>query len=47
MIGAAVIGFLMALLFRYTGRNLLAPILAHGLIDTVAVTALYMGVTPA
>ena len=40
---SAMIGFLMAMLFLVTGRNLWAPILAHGLIDSYAVTMIYLG----
>lgn len=47
IIGTAIIGFMMAILFRYSGRNLLAPIVAHGLIDTWSITALYLGFGPA
>lgn len=46
MIATGLVGFIMALLFRFTGRNLIAPIIAHGLIDTVSITALYLGVVP-
>lgn len=46
IIGTAIVGFLMAILFRYSGRNLVAPIVAHGLIDTWSITALYLGFGP-
>ncbi|WP_262693877.1 CPBP family intramembrane glutamic endopeptidase [Kordiimonas aquimaris] len=46
IIGTAIVGFLMAILFRYSGRNLFAPIVAHGLIDTWSITALYLGFGP-
>lgn len=46
ILGTALIGFMMALLYRFTGRNLVAPIVAHGLIDTYGITALYLGVVP-
>jgi membrane protease YdiL (CAAX protease family) len=36
-------GFGFAHLFRRTGRNLWAPILAHGTFDTIGVVLLYLG----
>ncbi len=39
-------GFVLAYLYLLTGRNLIAPILAHGLIDSYAITMLFLGYNP-
>src|SRR6266550_3207464 len=36
-------GFVLGGLFLLSGRNLWTPILAHGIVDTVAVFAVFMG----
>lgn len=36
-------GFVLGALFLLSGRNLWTPILAHGIVDTVAVFAVFMG----
>jgi membrane protease YdiL (CAAX protease family) len=41
-----IVGFVLAVAYQFTGRNLVAPIIAHGLIDTVSITSIYLGVTP-
>ena len=39
----AYIGVILAATYYLSGRNLLAPILAHGLMDTFSLTAMYLG----
>ncbi len=41
-----IVGFVLALTYQFTGRNLIAPIIAHGLIDTVSITSIYLGAAP-
>jgi len=41
-----IVGFVLALAYQFTGRNLVAPIIAHGLIDTVSITSIYLGAAP-
>lgn len=41
---SGTIGLLMFFVYWARDRNLWAPILAHGLMDSVAVTLLYLGV---
>ena len=36
-------GFVLGAFFLLSGRNLWTPILAHGIADTVAVLAVFMG----
>ena len=44
MLNAGAVGFAAGLVFVVNGRNLWPLIVAHGLVDTVAMTALYLGV---
>ena len=46
MAGSALIGAIMGATFLATGRNLIAPIIAHGLIDTYFITMIYLGRAP-
>ena len=43
MVDSGVAGLILGIAYLAAGRNLWAPILAHGIIDTVGVTALYFG----
>ncbi len=43
IVDSGVAGLILGAAFLLTGRNLWAPILAHGLIDTVGVAAVYFG----
>lgn len=43
---SGMIGFIMGWLYLAMGRNLLAPIIAHGAIDTYAITMIYLGKSP-
>ncbi len=45
MIAVGVIGVLLGVVYVLCGRNLLVPILAHGLFDSFGVTAMYLGYT--
>lgn len=42
----ALMGFLLALMYLRTGRNLAVPILAHGVADTIDFLLLYLGWYP-
>jgi uncharacterized protein len=44
MLNAAALGLSSALCYRWNGRNLWPLFIAHGLVDTVGITALYFGV---
>lgn len=44
---AGTTGFIIGLVYFAAGRNLLAPILLHGLVDTISLTAIYFGVAGA
>ena len=44
---AAVMGLVLGVTYTLGGRNLWACIVLHGLIDTTAVTTLYLGAVPA
>jgi CAAX protease family protein len=46
MIQATVGGVLLGILYIATGRNLLAPILAHGLGNSIDFTVMYLGLYP-
>jgi uncharacterized protein len=39
----AYVGVVLAATYYLSGRNLWAPILAHGIMDTVSLTAMYLG----
>lgn len=43
---AGVVGVVMGVVYVLNGRNLVPLIVAHGLIDTVSLTALWVGVKP-
>ena len=43
MVLTGVAGFLLASVYLFTGRNLWAAIIAHGLVDTLAMVAFYLG----
>ena len=43
MLDSTYSGLLLGAVFLLSGRNLWAPILAHGIADTVAVFAVFMG----
>jgi membrane protease YdiL (CAAX protease family) len=45
VLDSGVAGLILGAAFMLSGRNLWAPVLAHGFIDTVAVIALYFGWT--
>jgi membrane protease YdiL (CAAX protease family) len=40
---AGVTGLMLGLVWLFSGRNLWAPIVLHGLIDTMSMTAIYLG----
>ena len=42
MIDAGLGGLFLGMLYLYTGRNLLVPIVAHGVFDTVGFVAMYL-----
>lgn len=42
----AVHGLLLGILFLAMGRNLLAPVVAHGVVDTIDVVLIYLGRYP-
>jgi len=46
VIQATVGGVLLGVLYLVTGRNLLAPILAHGIGNSIDFTVMYMGLYP-
>ena len=46
MLDAGLIGLVFGLVYLRNGRQLPALILAHGMIDTISVLALYAGVKP-
>jgi membrane protease YdiL (CAAX protease family) len=46
MIDAGFIGLLLGLLYLAAGRDLLVPIVAHGLFDTIAFVMIYLGYYP-
>jgi membrane protease YdiL (CAAX protease family) len=46
VIQATVGGVLLGVLYLVTGRNLLAPILAHGLGNSIDFTVMYFGLYP-
>lgn len=43
IINAAIIGFIFALIFIYNRKNLMLPILTHGIYNMVAITLIYLG----
>jgi membrane protease YdiL (CAAX protease family) len=43
IVDSGIAGLILGTAFLLTGRNLWAPILAHGLIDTFAVASVYLG----
>lgn len=43
MIMTGIIGFILAMLFLVSGRNLWAPILTHGFVNTIYITGYYLG----
>lgn len=43
VVGVAIYGFVYGLAMRVSGRNLLAPFIAHGLLDTLGFSLLYLG----
>ena len=43
VLATAVVGVLMGLLYLYAGRNLWTVIIAHATVDTVALSAIYLG----
>lgn len=43
---SGMIGLMMGGLYLAMGRNLLAPIIAHGAIDSYAITMIYLGKSP-
>lgn len=43
IVDSGVAGLVLAGAYLFAGRNLWAPVLAHGIIDTVGVAALYFG----
>ena len=45
MIQATVGGVLLGILYIATGRNLIAPIVAHGLGNSIDFTVMYLGST--
>jgi membrane protease YdiL (CAAX protease family) len=47
MISVAMFGLMFALSYYLSGRNLWAPILAHGITDTAGFIMIYFGVYPA
>ena len=46
MIQATVGGVFLGILYIATGRNLLAPILAHGLGNSIDFIVMYLGLYP-
>jgi len=42
-VATALIGALLGLLYLRSGRNLWVVIICHALVDTVALTAIYLG----
>jgi uncharacterized protein len=44
MLNAGALGLVSGLSYRWNGRNLWPLIIAHGLVDSVGITALYFGV---
>ena len=46
VIQATVGGVLLGVLYLVTGRNLLAPILAHGIGNSIDFTVMYLGLYP-
>ncbi|MGH8244108.1 MAG: CPBP family glutamic-type intramembrane protease [Steroidobacteraceae bacterium] len=46
MIQATVGGVLLGVLYVATGRNLIAPILAHGIGNSIDFNVMYLGLYP-
>ncbi len=46
MIQATVAGVLLGVLYLATGRNLVAPIIAHGISNSIDFTVMYLGLYP-
>lgn len=42
---AGVSGLSLGLIWRFSGGNLWAPIVVHGLIDFISITEIFLGVT--
>lgn len=43
MLSTGVVGLVLAAAYLLSGRNLWVPVLGHGLLDTVSLTALFLG----
>jgi membrane protease YdiL (CAAX protease family) len=43
IITTAIIGFALALIFIYNRKNLMLPILSHGIYNMIAITLIYLG----
>jgi hypothetical protein len=46
MLNAGLLGFAAGLASRLAGRNLWPVIIAHGFVDSIGITALYLGASP-
>ena len=46
MVSVTVVALVLAFVYLRTGRNLAAPIITHGVIDSVGVTLIYLGISP-